>query len=144
MPTIRIDNEVYNWLKSLATPFEDSPNSVLRQVAGLESRSSQPPSTGPDLGTIKKKKESRMQITGKFLAQKHNLRVHHALYHWEGTFYENLNRFPGALCDPNGYVIFTTENDYYKCSHLRITKKTNVPYGIARIPGYQRFGSPHQ
>lgn len=41
-----------------------------------------------------------------------------------------------------GYIIFTTENDYHKCSHLRITKKTNVPYGITRIAGYQRFGSP--
>lgn len=143
MPTIRIDNEVYNLLKSIAIPFEDSSNSVLRQVAGLESRSSHLTGSGPDLGTIKMEKESKVQITGKFLAQMHNLRVHHALYHWERTFYENLNRFPGALCDPNGCVIFTTENDYYKCSHLRITKKTNVPFGIARIPGYQRFGSQH-
>jgi hypothetical protein len=32
--TIRIDNDVYRWLQSQATPFEDSPNSVLRRLAG--------------------------------------------------------------------------------------------------------------
>lgn len=36
-PTIRIDNDVYAWLQSQARPFEDTPNSVLRRVAGLDS-----------------------------------------------------------------------------------------------------------
>lgn len=36
MPTIRIDDEVYEWLQKMARPFEDTPNSVLRRVAGLE------------------------------------------------------------------------------------------------------------
>jgi negative regulator of replication initiation len=31
MPTIRIDDEVWNYLKSKATPFEDTPNDVLRR-----------------------------------------------------------------------------------------------------------------
>jgi len=31
MPTIRIDNEVWNYLKSKAAPFEDTPNDVLRR-----------------------------------------------------------------------------------------------------------------
>jgi hypothetical protein len=35
MPTIRIDDEVYAWLQSLARPFEDNPNSVLRRIAKL-------------------------------------------------------------------------------------------------------------
>lgn len=35
MPTIRIDDEVWAWLKSQAQPFEDTPNTVLRRVAGL-------------------------------------------------------------------------------------------------------------
>lgn len=34
-PTIDIDFEVYNWLQDQAVPFEDTPNSVLRQIAGL-------------------------------------------------------------------------------------------------------------
>ncbi len=36
-PTIRIDEEVYAWLQIQARPFEDTPNSVLRRVAGLAS-----------------------------------------------------------------------------------------------------------
>ena len=36
MPTIRVDPEVWGWLKSQAQPFEDTPNSVLRRVAGLD------------------------------------------------------------------------------------------------------------
>jgi negative regulator of replication initiation len=31
MPTIRIDNEVWDYLKSKAAPFEDTPNDVLRR-----------------------------------------------------------------------------------------------------------------
>jgi len=36
-PTIRIDEEVYAWLQTQARPFEDTPNSVLRRVAGIAS-----------------------------------------------------------------------------------------------------------
>jgi hypothetical protein len=36
VPTIRIDDNVYSWLQSQAKAFEDTPNSVLRRVAGLE------------------------------------------------------------------------------------------------------------
>ena len=36
MPTIRIDDDVYDWLQKMARPFEDTPNSVLRRVAGLD------------------------------------------------------------------------------------------------------------
>lgn len=35
--TIRVDDEVYNALQRRARPFEDSPNSVLRKVLGLDS-----------------------------------------------------------------------------------------------------------
>ena len=34
-PVIRVDDEVWSWLKSLARPLEDTPNSVLRRVANL-------------------------------------------------------------------------------------------------------------
>ena len=36
MPTIRVDDEVWSWLKQHAQPFEDTPNSVLRRIAGLD------------------------------------------------------------------------------------------------------------
>ena len=41
MPTIRIDNEVWNYLKSKAAPFEDTPNDVLRRelrIVGAQAR----------------------------------------------------------------------------------------------------------
>lgn len=34
--TIRIDNEVYAWLQSKATPFKDGPNNVLRRMMEAE------------------------------------------------------------------------------------------------------------
>ena len=36
MATIRIDEEVYSWLQGQARAFEDTPNSVLRRIAGLD------------------------------------------------------------------------------------------------------------
>jgi len=36
MPTIRIDGDVWEWLKQHARPLEDNPNSVLRRIAGLD------------------------------------------------------------------------------------------------------------
>ena len=36
MPTIRVDEEVYEWLKSHAEPFVDTPNTVIRRIAGLD------------------------------------------------------------------------------------------------------------
>jgi len=33
---LRIDDDVWNWLKSKAAPLEDTPNSVLRRIAGLD------------------------------------------------------------------------------------------------------------
>lgn len=38
MPTIRIDNDVWNSLKKKAEPFEDTPNSVLRRLLRLDAR----------------------------------------------------------------------------------------------------------
>lgn len=36
MPNIRVDSEVYSYLKGLAEPFTDTPNSVLRRVLQLD------------------------------------------------------------------------------------------------------------
>jgi hypothetical protein len=40
MPTIRLDDDVFNGLKSLAEPFTDTPNSVIRRL--LEERGALP------------------------------------------------------------------------------------------------------
>lgn len=46
-PVIRVDEEVWAWLKSQAQPFQDTPNSVLRRVAGID-----PPSVAEDDGAL--------------------------------------------------------------------------------------------
>jgi hypothetical protein len=35
MPVLRVDDEVWAWLKAHAVPFEDTPNKVMRRIAGL-------------------------------------------------------------------------------------------------------------
>ena len=139
MPTVRVDSDVYKWLQSLATPFEDNPNSVLRRVAGIEDETRTQPQDELDSGReITNHRRPTGRLTGKALNTRWNVNAQHALYHRDGTFYENLTRFPGALFDPDGYMIFKTEGDYLNSSYLKIGQKVNVPGGIASIPGYIR------
>ena len=35
-PVVRVDDDVWEWLKTQARPLEDTPNSVLRRVAGID------------------------------------------------------------------------------------------------------------
>ncbi len=143
MPTIRIDNDVYSWLKSQAVPFEDNPNSVLRRFAGLDANK------GVDTNDVTKEKgESEMvtglirrgrQITGKYLKELWKVDVTHALYHRDGTWFENLREFPGALFDFSGYVIFKTEQEYNESPYINIGQQLNVHNGISSIPGYKKM-----
>ena len=139
MPTIRIDEEVYAWLQSQARPFEDTPNSVLRRVAGLES----PKEEGKGV-IVKNQKfsgesDGEQPNSGKMYKEKYKIPALQVLYHRDGTWYENLREFPGALCDPNGYVLFSSKDEYDSSSYLHIGLKLNVPEGISRMPGYRRF-----
>ncbi len=150
MPTIRVDDEVYAWLQSQAVPFEDNPNSVLRRIAGFNSpervelKAAISENSGGEGETKNMKKTNVLSFrgqshSGKELSRKWNVNVKHALYHQDGTFYENLRDFPGALFDPNGYVIFNTEQEYYSNPYLNIGKKLNVIRGIASMPRYRRI-----
>ena len=76
------------------------------------------------------------QLTGQQLNEKWRVHAEHALYRKDGTWYERLARFPGALFDINGYILFKTEKDYLECRHLHIRKQTTCRKGIASIPGY--------
>ena len=53
-------------------------------------------------------------------------------------------RFPGALFDLNGYVVFETEEAYEQCLQLKHGKQLNVPGDdagdISSIPGYVSMG----
>lgn len=79
------------------------------------------------------------QLSGKLLNKEWKVGVRHALYHKDGCWYNNLEYFPGALFDPNGYIVFNTEEEYKSCRYLNIGKETNVPKGIWSIPGYVKM-----
>ena len=136
MPTIRIDDDVYNWLKSLATPFEDNPNSVLRRVAKLEREATETNSS--------RDRDTRLtRITGNDLTKEYELDVKFGVkqsrYSELGKWYENLTSFPGALWDSHGYIIFRDGGQYEQYHQLNIGKKLNVSgSGIASISGYTR------
>ena len=63
----------------------------------------------------------------------------HALYHRDGNWYEHLERFPGALFDPNGYVLFRTETEYRASPYLSHGETLHVDGDISRMPNYIRM-----
>lgn len=66
----------------------------------------------------------------------------HALYIHDGHWYHCLKEFPGALFDDNGYILFSTEDEFKTCPSLAIYEKTNQVSikqpGISAISGYVR------
>ncbi|MFW6145587.1 MAG: HNH endonuclease [bacterium] len=75
---------------------------------------------------------------GKRLNREWKINAEHALYRKTGKEYDNLKRFPGALLDENGFVLFATKQEYEQCPYLHIEKKVYVPNGINKMPNYQR------
>jgi len=60
-------------------------------------------------------------------------------YSDDGHWYATLARFPAALFDAHGYVLFATEQEYRSSPHINIGKQISVPKpGISAIPGYVR------
>lgn len=136
MPTIRIDDEVYQWLQDQAKPFEDTPNTVLRRIAKLESARDDSATEGQDLQAMP---QAKKQLSGNMLNKEWNVGAKHALYHRDGHWYNNLQRFPGALFDPNGYVLFATEQEYRDSPYVNVTQETNVQGGIKKMPEYVKM-----
>ena len=82
-------------------------------------------------------------IKGEDLNRKWQIGAKQCYYAVAGCFYMPLEKFPGALCDPCGYVLFDTEDEYMQCPQLRHpkpgvnTQRLNVEKpGISRILGY--------
>jgi hypothetical protein len=59
-------------------------------------------------------------------------------YHKDGTWFMPVDHFPAAFCDPNGYVLFKTKEEYENSSFLTIGVRVNVHNGIYMIPGYTK------
>lgn len=85
--------------------------------------------------------ESRMakQTKGSYLNELWGVSAAHALYIHDGHWYHFLKRFPGALFDQNGYVLFATEEKFLKSPYLSFGKRVHIRKpGISAMPGYVR------
>ena len=80
--------------------------------------------------------EAPRENVGRALNERWGVHAHHALYRANGTWYHRLTKFPGALFDANGYVLFKTETEYLECPYLHLGKQTSCSKGIASIPDY--------
>jgi len=80
--------------------------------------------------------------SGARLLRQWKIPVIQAMYHKDGNFFMPLERFPGAYCDPNGYVIFPTQTAFDSCKYISIgtstSKRIHVPGGVSSLPGYVR------
>ena len=81
-------------------------------------------------------------VRGNELIAKWAIPARQARFHRDGVFYEHLTNFPAALCDPKGYVVFETEEDYKTCPDLKLGQKVNVSRGISSLLGYRQVDDP--
>jgi hypothetical protein len=80
------------------------------------------------------------RITGEKLNKEWGVGAAHPLYKREGNWYHLLERFPGALFDFHGYILFPTQEDYENCDALTISEHIHVGgNGISSIPGYRKM-----
>ena len=83
--------------------------------------------------------------SGMSLARRYGLDVRQAYAHVDGNWYWNLERFPGAYFDADGYVVFQTERAYQECVYLSIgprntwVRDKHQGMSIADIPGYSKL-----
>ena len=66
----------------------------------------------------------------------------HALYRRTGDWYHKLERFPGALFDESGYIVFDDQHHLERTPGILIGQGgknwISVPKGIVSVPGYVR------
>ena len=79
------------------------------------------------------------RTNGAYLNELWNVGAAHALYIHDGHWYHPLKRFPGALFDLNGYVLFKTQEEFSAFRHGKIEKDFALPPpGISALPDYVR------
>src|SRR5437868_3519558 len=86
--------------------------------------------------------DTHSKHTGRSLNDSWGVKARHALYRENGTWYHHLERFPGALFDANGYIIFQTEAEYRGCKYLQLGKQLSIPKEISSIPEYIQVTKP--
>ena len=82
-------------------------------------------------------KASRNRDRARRLAEKWGVVARQVRYSDDGHWYATLARFPAALFDARGYVLFATEAEYLGSTDIHVGKQISVPRpGISGIPGY--------
>jgi hypothetical protein len=77
--------------------------------------------------------------TGAYLNKLWKVGAAHSLYLHSGVWFHRLRRFPGALFDQRGYVLFETEEVYLHSPQVIVRKHTRVREpGICALPNYVR------
>ena len=76
------------------------------------------------------------RITGNQLNALWSVGAQQSRYSEWGNWYSKLTKFPGALFDSKGFILFRNEEDYLNCPALEIRKQVNVTNGISSIAGY--------
>jgi hypothetical protein len=76
--------------------------------------------------------------TGENLRREWKIPAQQVRYHKDGKWFMPLEQFPGAFCDPSGYVVFESYSSYSGSPGLEIGKRVNVPRGITSLPNYVR------
>lgn len=85
--------------------------------------------------------------SGEHVRRQHRIPAAQVRYHWEGSFFMPLEKFPGALADRFGYVIFGSEEECLASPYLdhrgsARNPRLGVRGGIARVPAYIKFTIP--
>ncbi len=84
-------------------------------------------------------------IKGDRLNQKYKVGAVQARYREDGNWYHPLDKFPGALFDANGYVLFESAAEYAACNDVKKGPDPNhihVEGGIASLPSYIKLDPP--
>ena len=50
--------------------------------------------------------------------------------------------FPAALCDMNGYILFSSLDELKHTDGVSIASKVNIPGGLSQIAGYTKSNAP--
>jgi 5-methylcytosine-specific restriction protein A len=113
-------------------------NALPLDIAALDETPSEGAANGAAEGLGSAVERTVTGLTGRQLNQEWQVGARHALYHHEGHWFHQLRRFPGALFDFNGYVLFRTEEEFRRCPDLNITQDVYVPKGISSMRAYVR------
>lgn len=80
------------------------------------------------------------RLEARFLNKHYEIGAAHALYDVHGKWYHILQKFPGALFDAQGVVVFANESELRNCKAAKIGPDPNqlhIPKGISSLPGYK-------